>query len=60
MVRPKPGETVFLLCLNCHHSFLGPCPEISVFPFFMAPVIKKSKCPKCGRKKVVMDPWVRY
>lgn len=53
MVRPKPGETVFLLCLNCHHSFLGPCPEISVFPFFMAPVKKNQNVQNVEEKKLL-------
>ena len=60
MVKPQPGETVVLLCLNCHYSFFGPCPKVSVFPSFITHFIRKSECPKCGKKKVVMNPWVRY
>lgn len=27
MRAPRPGESVYLLCMNCKHSFLGPCPD---------------------------------
>jgi predicted Zn-ribbon and HTH transcriptional regulator len=45
---PKWNEKRFLLCRKCGHRFLG-----FKIPFFR-------KCPRCGSRKVVEDPSIRY
>ena len=57
MRMPQPGENVLLLCVNCHHSFRGPCPS---WYGFSVKIFKKPKCPKCGKKKIILNPAIRY
>lgn len=55
-----PGETVHLLCKNCNHSFVGPCPDILGQGIFVNKVVENPKCPKCDSKKIILNPFVRY
>lgn len=60
MRMPWPGENVLLMCLNCHHSFNGPCPDRYSLGDIFKRIVKKPKCPKCGSYKVILNPMVRY
>ena len=60
MIMPTPGDTVVLLCLKCKHSFSGPCPKQNGLGTILSKKIKRTICPKCGSKKVVMNPFVFY
>lgn len=60
MRMPMPGETVHLLCKNCNHSFVGPCPDILGQGIFVNKVVENPKCPKCDSKKIILNPFVRY
>lgn len=60
MRLPQPGENVLLLCKDCHHSFMGPCPDSYGFLLILQKKIKNPKCPKCGGKKIILNPAVKY
>ncbi len=57
---PRPGEPVSLICLNCKKIFVGPNPEGWSILGDLLNKSKKAKCPSCGSKKVVRNPWVLY
>lgn len=59
MRMPKAGETVHLLCMKCHHTFMGPCPDRSGLGALLN-ICKKAKCPKCGSLRVALSLLVRY
>lgn len=60
MRMPWPGETVHLLCMKCHHTFMGPCPDRSGLGDIFKRSVKEANCPKCGSYKVILSPMVRY
>ena len=60
MRMPRAGETVHLLCMKCHHTFMGPCPDRGGLDTLLNICVKKAKCPKCGSLRVVLSPLVRY
>lgn len=60
MRMPRAGETVYLLCMKCHHTFMGPCPDRGGLGTLLNICVKKAKCPKCGSLRVVLSPLVRY
>lgn len=60
VVPPRKGEPVPLICLKCHHHFVGPNPS---GPSFLDDIFKKikiAKCPKCGSRRVTRNPWINY
>ena len=56
---PHAGETIVLLCTECHHMFMGPNPR-GLKSLILSRPVKKAKCPKCGSKKVVPHPFIHY
>ena len=60
MRAPRPGESVYLLCMNCKHSFLGPCPDRFGLSELTNKKIQTSKCPKCNSIRVMLSPFVKY
>ena len=60
MRMPRAGETVYLLCIKCHHTFMGPCPDRCGLGTLLNICVKKAKCPKCGNYKVILSPMWRY
>ncbi len=52
MYKPQPGETIVLLCTECRHNFSGTEPDWCKK--------LKEKCPKCGSKKVIKNPFIYY
>lgn len=60
VVPPRYGELVPLICLKCHNHFIGPNPSGPSIPDDILKKIKRAKCPKCGSRRVVRNPWVCY
>lgn len=56
---PLAGETILLLCKQCHHIFYGPNPSGIKIPTLVISA-KKAKCSKCGSKKIVPHPFIFY
>jgi len=57
---PRPGEIIFLTCLDCKNMFKGPNPGNNNPLRFLFPPVKKTRCPDCGGKKVVPHPAIHY
>ncbi len=59
VVPPRHGEPVPLVCLKCHKHFIGPNPDGSKI---LGNIFKKTrtKCPECGSRQIVRNPWIQY
>ena len=59
MRQPRPGESVFLFCKKCKHSFVGAYPDRHGLELFNNKG-SKTKCPKCDSSQIILNPCVRY
>ena len=55
---PVSGGIVMVICKNCNYSGLGKLEDSE--PFSFTRKLKNTKCPKCGKHKLIMDPFVMY
>ncbi len=60
IIPPRKGAPVPLICIKCHHHFIGPNPRGINFLDDILPNSKRAKCPKCGSRRVEQNPWVNY
>lgn len=57
---PRHGEPVPLKCLKCNKTFVGPNPDGPRILDGLFSKIKRAKCPECGSRKVVRNPYIQY
>ncbi len=55
---PVSGGIVQVICKNCNYSGLGKLTNAE--PFSFTRTLENTKCPKCGKHKLIMDPFVMY
>ena len=55
---PVSGRIVKVICKNCNYSGLGKLVDSGPFNFTIT--LENTKCPKCGKHKLIMDPFVMY
>ncbi len=57
---PEYGEPVLLMCLKCHKSFVGPNPSGPKLLYSIFKNVKRAKCPECGSRRVIRNPFIQY
>ncbi|MDY2840919.1 MAG: hypothetical protein SOT46_11185 [Treponema sp.] len=55
---PVAGEKVHVICKNCGYSGMGKLADTS--PLRITTELENTKCPKCGKNKLIINPFVMY